>query len=415
WSADSTLHFVSDRTGYWNLYQWDGTAAVPLAPMNADCGRPQWQFGGATYGFLDRQRIALTACHDGFWRLHVIDTTTGDVRELDLPYTSLGPFVAAGGGCVVVVAGGPRHPGAFVRVDVDSGATATLSHEGDQRIDDAVLSVPEQLTFPGHAGETAHAWYYRPHNDTVEGAPDFKPPLLVHAHGGPTGATSTTLSAGVQYWTSRGFAYLDVDYGGSTGYGRAYRRRLDRQSGVVDVGDCVEGARFLAKRGDVDPERLFIDGGSAGGYIVLCAMTFHDVFTAGVSLYGIADVPALFVGTHKFEARYEHIYPADPDEQYARSPLHFVDRVRRPLLLLQGLDDPIVLPSQSQSMYDALRARGLPVAYVTFAGEGHGFRRAENIERALDAETYFVCRVSGIEPPDDIEPIAIDNLAAQAG
>lgn len=415
WSADSTLHFVSDRTGYWNLYRRDGTAAVPLAPMNAECGRPHWVFGTATYGFVDAQRIALTACHDGAWRLHVLDARSGALHDMDLPHTSLGPFVAAGGGSVVMVAGGSRDPAAIVRVDVDSGATTTLSDEGTERIDAALLSEPQHLTFPGHAGETAHAWYYRPHNAAAQVEPDLRPPLLVHAHGGPTSATSTTLSAGVQYWTSRGFAYLDVDYGGSTGYGRAYRKRLDRQSGVVDVGDCVAGARFLAQRGDVDAERLFIDGGSAGGYIVLCAMTFHDTFTAGVSLYGIADVQALFADTHKFEARYEHIYPEDPDEQYARSPGHFVDRVRRPLLLLQGLDDPIVPATQSQGMYDALRGRGVPCAYLTFTGEGHGFRRAESIERALDAETYFLCRVSGIEAPAGLEPIAIDNLGTTAG
>ena len=415
WSADSTLHFVSDRTGYWNLYRWDGATAAALAPMRADCGRPQWAFGYATYGFVDDGRLALTACHDGEWRLHVLDAQNAALHTVGLPYTSLGPFVAASGRSVVMLAGGPRHPAAVVRVDVDGGATTVLSDDGGERIDDAVLSEPEHLTFPGHAGETAHAWYYPPRNDEAAPATGGKPPLLVHAHGGPTSATSTTLSAGVQYWTSRGFAYLDVDYGGSTGYGRAYRMRLDRASGVVDVGDCVAGARFLAARGDVDPDHLFIDGGSAGGYIVLCAMTFHNVFTAGVSLYGIADVQALFTGTHKFEDRYEHIYPEDPDEVYARSPVHFAARVRRPLLLLQGLDDLIVPPAQSQSMYDALRDRDIPCAYLTFAGEGHGFRRAETIQRALEAETYFICRVSGIVPPDDVQPIDIDNLDAPRG
>lgn len=410
WSADSVLHFTSDRTGWWNLYRWADGTVTPLAPMQAECGRPQWSFGTATYGFLDGHRIALCACHDGVWRLHVVDTGTGALEDIELPYTSLGSLMVTGGDSVVVLAGGPRDPAAIVRVDAASGATTTLSAESGARIDASVLSEPEHLTFSGHGGATAHAWYYRPRNDSVASETDTPPPLLVHAHGGPTSATSATVSAAVQYWTSRGIAYLDVDYGGSTGYGRAYRKRLDRASGVVDVGDCVAGARHLAERGEVDGDRLFIEGGSAGGYIVLCAMTFHDVFAAGASLYGIGDLQALFADSHKFEARYETPYPSDPDELYARSPVHFANRVRRPLLLLQGLDDPVVPPSQSAGVFDALSVRGVPCAYVTFEGEGHGFRRADSIERALMAETYFFCRVSGIEPPADAAPIPITNL-----
>ena len=409
WSPDSTLHFVSDRTGYWNLYRWDGTHAAPLAPMDAECGRPHWQFGCATYAFVDETRIALTACHEGTWRLHMIDGHTGELGDVELPYTHLGPWIAGGDGSLVLHAGGPRDPSAIVRIDADSGRSTVLSAEGSERVDDAVRSQPAHVTFPGHAGQTAHAWYYPPHNGGADQA-GGSPPLLVQAHGGPTGQTSTTLNSEVQYWTSRGFAILDVDYGGSTGYGRAYRKRLDRMSGIVDVGDCVAGARFLAARGEVDGERLFIKGGSAGGYVVLCAMTFHDVFAAGASLYGIGDLELLFAHTHKFEARYEEPYPEDPDELHARSPVHFADRVQKPLLLLQGLDDPIVPADQSEAMYDAVRLRGVPTAYLTFAGEGHGFRRAENIERALTAETYFFCRVAGIEPPDDAPPIPIANL-----
>ena len=410
WSPDSTLHFVSDRTGYWNLYRWDGTDAAPLAPMDADCGRPHWQFGSATYAFVDESRIALTACHEGAWHLHMIDSRTGELGNVELPYTHLGPWLAGGDGSLVLHAGGPRDPSAIVRIDADGGGSTVLSAEDSERVDDAVLSQPMHVTFPGYAGETAHAWYYRPHNDGVADVDDAPPPLLVHAHGGPTGQTSTALSAEVQYWTSRGIAILDVDYGGSTGYGRAYRKRLDRKSGIVDVGDCVAGARFLAARGEVDGERLFIKGGSAGGYVVLCAMAFHDVFAAGASLYGIGDLESLFAHAHKFEARYEEPYPEDPDELYARSPVHFAGRVRKPLLLLQGLDDPIVPADQSARMHDAVRLRGVATAYVTFAGEGHGFRRAENIERALTAETYFFCRVAGIEPPYETPPIPIANL-----
>lgn len=415
WSTDSTLHFVSDRTGFWNLYRWDGHAAQPLAPLQADCGRPLWNFGIATYAFLANGRIALTACHDGTWRLHVVDVAGSSARAVELRYTSLGPLLAGGDG-VVMLAGGPRDPAAIVHVDVDTGAATTLSAESGARLDDAVVSVPDHITFPGHAGETAHAWLYRPHNnrnDRDGAAPaegGSPPPLLVHAHGGPTSAVPTTLNEEIQYWTSRGFAYVDVDYGGSTGYGRAYRERLNGQSGIVDVGDCVAAAQHLAATGEADGTQLFIEGGSAGGYIVLCAMTFHDVFAGGASRYGIADVELLFADTHKFEARYESPYPPDPATRQARSPVHFVDRVRRGVLLLQGLDDPIVPPEQSQLMYDALRQRGIPCAYVAFPGEAHGFRRAENIERTVEAELYFFCRLAGIEPPDDAAPVSIDNL-----
>ena len=409
WSAGSTLHFISDRTGWWNLYRLDGDGAVAIAPMRADCGHPQWRLRMASYGFLDGGRIALTACHDGVWRLHVVEPD-GGVRDIDLPYTTLGPSLDTHGDGVVMTAGGPRDAPGIVRVDTSSGASVTLRATAGVGVEPALLSVPEHITFPGHRGETAHAWYYRPHNESVEPPAGARPPLLVHAHGGPTSSTSATLSPAVQYWTSRGFAYLDVDYGGSTGYGRAYRDRLNGASGVVDVGDCVAGAVHLAERGDVDAGRLFIEGGSAGGYIVLCAMAFHDVFAAGASFYGIADLEALLADTHKFESRYDAPYPSDATELRARSPVHFVDRVRRPVLLLQGLDDTIVPAAQSQMMYDALRDAGVPCAYVAFAGEGHGFRQAATVVRSVEAETYFFCRVTGLQPPD-VEPIPIANLA----
>ena len=410
WSPDSTLHFVSDRTGWWNLYRVDGDTAVSVAAMSADCGHPLWRLRMASYGFLDGGRIALTASHDGVWRLHVLDIARGAVSDIDLPYTSLGPYLDAHGDSIVLTAGGPRDAHGIVRIDASSGARTTLRSAAATAIDASVLSVPEHITFPGHGGATTHAWYYRPRNDSVEPEPGTAPPLLVSAHGGPTGSTSATLGPDVQYWTSRGFAYLDVDYGGSTGYGRAYRDRLNGQSGVVDVGDCVAGAQHLAAAGEVDGSRLFVKGGSAGGYIVLCAMTFQDVFAAGASLFGIADIEALLADSHKFEARYEAPYPSDPAELHARSPVHFVDRVKRPVLLLQGLDDTVVPAAQSQMMFDALRAAGIPCAYLAFAGEGHGFRQAENIARTAEAELYFFCLVTGLEPPAGVEPIAIANL-----
>ncbi|MFN2583063.1 MAG: prolyl oligopeptidase family serine peptidase [Candidatus Dormibacteria bacterium] len=410
WSSESTLYFTSDRTGWWNLYRWGGHEVVPVAPMSADCGRPHWRFGMATYAFVDDGRVAITACHDGTWRLHVLDIASGRVDALELPYTSLGPLLAPVAGGVVLLAGGPHDAAAIVRIDIDTGERTVLRTDDVSAIDESILSVPEHITFPGHEGATAHAWYYRPRNDAVEPEPGAVPPLLVHAHGGPTSATSASMSAEVQYWTSLGFAYLDVDYGGSTGYGRAYRERLNGMSGIVDVGDCVAGAEHLAARGEVDASRLFITGGSAGGYIVLCAMVFHDVFKAGASLYGIADIEALLAETHKFEARYDQPYPSTREELHERSPVHFVDRVRHALLLLQGLDDPIVLPAQTDMMFEALQRAGVPCAVIRFPGEGHGFRRAENVARTLEAQLYFLCRVSGLEPPHGIEPVPIANL-----
>ncbi|TME45508.1 MAG: S9 family peptidase [Chloroflexi bacterium] len=414
WSPDSTLYFVSDRTGWWNLYRADGQGMTPVAPMEAECGRPQWAFRLATYAFLDAARVAMTVCHDGAWRLTVVDVAAGRTDDIELPYTSLGPFMDAARDAVVLTGGGPRDPESVVQVDVRTGAHRRLRPISDIDIDESMLSIPRHITFAGHQGETAHAWYYRPRNDAVPAGALKKPPLLVHAHGGPTSATSTDLDPKVQFWTSRGFAYLDVDYGGSTGYGRAYRSRLDAQMGIVDVGDCVAGARHLAQIGEVDGARMLIDGGSAGGYIVLCAMVFHDLFAAGASYYGIADNEALLVDTHKFEARYSDSligpYPECRAAYYERSPVHYVDRVHGALLLLQGEDDVVVPSDQSSMMYDALRKAGIPCAYIAFPGEGHGFRQAANIARSLEVERYFFCRVLGIELPEAIEPVRVANL-----
>jgi dipeptidyl aminopeptidase/acylaminoacyl peptidase len=315
----------------------------------------------------------------------------------------------------VLTGGGPRDPGGVLQIDVRTGAHHRLRAESDIEIDESLLSVPRHITFPGHGGDVAHAWLYRPRNGAVSPGTDELPPLLLHAHGGPTSATSSDLNPEVQFWTSRGFAYLSVDYGGSTGYGRAYRARLNGQMGLVDVGDCVAGARHLAEIGEVDPARLLIDGGSAGGYIVLCAMVFHDVFAAGTSYFGIADNEALLVDSHKFEARYSDRligpYPECREAYYERSPVHFVERVRQAVLLLQGEDDVIVPREQAEMMYDALRNAGVPCAYISFPGEQHGFRQAAHITRSLEAELYFFRRVLAIDAAEDIEPIPIANLA----
>jgi dipeptidyl aminopeptidase/acylaminoacyl peptidase len=311
-------------------------------------------------------------------------------------------------------AGSSTEPAAIVRLDLRTRRCEILRRSSSTEIDAGYLSVPQAIEFPTEGGRSAHGFFYAPQNRDHSAPSGERPPLVVKSHGGPTSAASTALNLGIQYWTSRGIAVLDVNYGGSTGYGRAYRERLKGQWGIVDVDDCVNGARFLVERGLVDGERLAITGGSAGGYTTLCALTFRDFFKAGASHYGISDLEALARDTHKFEARYEESlvgpYPEGRALYRARSPIHFTDRLSCPLIVFQGLEDKVVPPNQSEMMVAALRAKRLPVAYVAFAGEQHGFRRAENIKRALDGELYFYSRVFGFSLADPVEPVPIENL-----
>jgi dipeptidyl aminopeptidase/acylaminoacyl peptidase len=279
------------------------------------------------------------------------------------------------------------------------------------QIDPAYISIPEAIAFPTSNGLTAYAWYYPPKNPEYSAPEGELPPLLVKSHGGPTAAASSSLSLRVQYWTSRGFGYLDVNYGGSTGYGREYRERLDGNWGIVDVEDCINGAKYLAEKGLVDPKRLAISGGSAGGYTTLAALTFHDTFKAGASYYGVSDLEVLARDTHKFESRYlDRLvgkYPEEKEIYYERSPIHFCDRLSCPVIFFQGLEDKVVPPNQAEMMVEILKKKGLPVAYVPFEGEQHGFRRAETIKRALDGEFYFYSRVFGFTPAEELQAIEI--------
>ncbi len=413
WSPSGALHFCSDRSGFWNLYRVEESATVPLAPMEADCGEPLWVFGLSTYAFCSGDRIALAGAVNGVWQLHLLDEKSGSMlTTFDLPFTAMRQVVASGD-VIAMLAGGPRHPRSVVTVDARSGGFEVLRATTDAGSDASMLSVAEPISFTGSGGADSHAFFYPPRNPAVQPAPGELPPLVAHAHGGPTSATDSSLSDTIQYWTSRGFAYVDVNYGGSSGYGRPYRQRLNGGEGVVDVEDCIAAARHLAGEGLVDANRMMITGGSAGGYIVLCAMTFHDVFAAGADHYGIADWETLLDGTHKFEDRYFDYmigpYPERRDLFYERSPIHFIDRVRRPVIIFQGLEDRVVPPDQSQVMYDALLEGGIPCAYIAFPGEQHGFRQQSSIQRALEAELLFYCRVLKIEPADSIEPIDIAN------
>ncbi len=414
WSPDGVLHFVSDRTGWWNLYRWQNGRAEPLCEMPAEFGVPQWVFRQSTYAFVAPDRIACAYTQNGVWRLALLNTTTKALTPFDLPYTEIGS-VRAVGGRVIFIAASPTQAPAIISLDPATGDVTVLRRSSEVSLDAGYLSVPQPIEFPTTAGLVAHALYYPPINRDYRPPAGERPPLLVLSHGGPTGATSTALRLSIQFWTSRGFAVVDVNYGGSTGYGRAYRERLNGAWGIVDVDDCVNAARYLVGRGLADPQRLAIRGGSAGGYTTLAALTFRDVFRAGASHFGVSDLEALATDTHKFESRYlDRLigpYPERRDLYLARSPIHFTDRLATPLILLQGLEDKVVPPSQAEKMFAAVKAKGLPVAYVPFAGEQHGFRKAENIKRALEAELYFYARIFGFALADAIEPVTIENLS----
>ena len=413
WSPDGVLHFVSDRTGWWNLYHWRDGRIEPLCEMDAEFGQPQWAFGLSTYAFQSPTRIICSYNQQGSWHLASLDTTTGKLEPITTPYSMIRGLHTAPGRAVFG-AGSPTEPSSIVQLALETGRIEVLRRSTDLQIDPGYLSIPQAVEFPTEHRLTAHGFFYAPRNRDYTPPDGERPPLLVMSHGGPTSSTSSGFNLNTQYWTSRGIAVLDVNYGGSTGYGRAYRERLKGQWGIVDVDDCVNGARYLAERGEVDGKRLAIRGGSAGGYTTLCAITFRDVFAAGASHFGISDCEALAKETHKFESRYlDRLigpYPERKDLYEARSPIHFVDRIACPLILFQGLEDKVVPPNQAEKMFDAVRAKGIPTAYIPFEGEQHGFRRKENIKRALDAELYFYSRIFGFEPADAIEPMQIENL-----
>jgi dipeptidyl aminopeptidase/acylaminoacyl peptidase len=332
---------------------------------------------------------------------------------IETPYTELS-YLRAGDGHVVFRGGSPTEPRSISQLDLTTGQTEVLRRSSEFEVDPGYLSVPEAVDFPTENGLTAHAFFYRPKNRDYAVPPDERPPLLVIGHGGPTSATSSALDLGIQYWTSRGISVLDVNYRGSTGYGRPYRQQLEGQWGVADVEDSVNGGRYLAERGEVDGDRLMIRGGSAGGYTTLCALAFHDAFKAGASYFGVSDLEALTVDTHKFESRYlDQLvgpYPERKDLYVKRSPIYAADQLSCPVIFFQGLEDKVVPPDQAEMMVKALSERGLPVAYVAFEGEQHGFRRAESIRRALDAELYFYSRVFGFDLAESVEPVEIENL-----
>ncbi len=416
WAANGDLVFVSDRTGWWNLYRaYPGRDDItPLCPMEAEFGKPQWVFGMSTWDFAPDGSIVCAWTRDGAWHIGRLPGDGGELTAYDTQFTYFDGIAVQDQTKALMLAASPEEPGQVISLDLDSGNAVTLRQSMDITLPEGSVSIPEAISWPTTGGATAHGIYYPPAS-TGAVAPDGElPPLLVKSHGGPTSMTSAEFSLGIQYWTSRGFAYLDVNYGGSTGYGRAYRERLNGQWGIVDVDDCISGAMWLAEQGRIDGARMVIKGGSAGGYTTLAALTFREVFRAGVSSYGIGDLEAMTRDTHKFESRYLDTlvgpWPEDKATYDERSPIHHVERLNCAMLLLQGLDDKVVPPAQAETMAEAVRAKGLPVALLMFEGEGHGFRKEETIHRVLQAELSFHSQVLGFPHPEGVSPLNIENL-----
>lgn len=399
WSPAGTLTFISDRTNWWNLYQWRAGAAVPLCPLDAEFCPPQWVFGMSSYVFADASTILCTYRRSGVTTLARLDVDSGELTPFDLPYDDIESLSLAGN-TLVFNGGSPTDIGGLVSLDLATGVHKMVRRLSPVTVDDAYLSIPEAIAFATEGGLTAHAFFYPPHNADFVAPDGQKPPVIVFSHGGPTGATSSTLDLRIQFWTSRGFAVLDVNYGGSTGYGRDYRQRLNGQWGIVDVMDCINAARAMAQAGRVDGDRMAIRGGSAGGFTTLAALTFHDVFKAGASYYGVSDLGALARDTHKFESRYLDSmvgpYPERKDLYEARSPLTHADQLSTPVIFLQGGEDKVVPPNQAEMMIEVLEQKGVPVEYVLYPEEGHGFRQADNIKDALTRELTFYRRVFGL-------------------
>ena len=424
WDSDGTLYFLSDRNGGWNLYRWRGgavepAAVLPAALRAAESGGPLWQLGQSSYTLLGDGRALACFCHQAREQLALIDLAHGSVTTLPLPFVAYGSLGALDARTGVAVAATEDDLAALVTVDLATGRHEVVRRPSPSPLPRAFVSRAEAIEFPTQPGDdgaprTAHAFFYPPHHPDYAAPPGERPPLMVVLHGGPTGHSTPALSLQRQFWTTRGFAVVDVNDGGSSGFGRDYRRRLRGQWGVVDLADAVAAVRFLVDSGRADARRVVIRGGSAGGFTVLCALAFTDVFAAGINYFGVADLESLAADTHKFESRYLDSLvaplPAGQPIYLDRSPIHHLQRMSAALITFQGAEDRAVPPEQSRAIVAAVRDRGLPVAYLEFEGEQHGFRRAENIARALQAEVYFLGRVLGHAPADNVAAVAIDNL-----
>jgi dipeptidyl aminopeptidase/acylaminoacyl peptidase len=414
WSPDGTLHFAAEPEGWMNLFRFVDGAVEAVTDREAEFVYPDWLFGYATYGFLADGAIVAIAREGGRDRLFVIGPARGAIREIDVPFTEMSSM-SVDGDTVVLRGAAPDRFASIVELDPATGAWSPIREAMQHPLAPEDVSIPRPVEFPTAGGRTAYGQFYAPRSRRFTGPAGERPPLIVTSHGGPTSAAYTGLTVLAQLFTSRGFAVLDVDYGGSTGYGKDYRKRLEGQWGVVDLQDCENGARWLVAEGLVDGEKLAIRGGSASGYTTLCAMTFSNEFKAGTSYFGIGDLETFRAETHKFESRYDQTligpWPAAKQLYHDRSPINFVDRISCPVLILQGAEDRVVPPSQAEEIVDALWEKHLPHAYLLFPGEDHGFRAAENIIRSFEAELSFYGQIFGFRPADDFEPIKVEFLA----
>lgn len=418
WGPDGTLHVLTDASGWWNLARVDARGSVmPLISLEADLCGPFWGFAPAPYAFLPDGSVLIAPRHGGNARLAMVRPHSGDSPDF------LGDGWVGGSPClsgtrVLAIVGRPTHAPQVVAIDIrGTDPRFEVLREADASIPDEDISTGEAVTFPTASGAQAHATYYAPKNASHEALEGTLPPLIVLSHGGPTSATSAVYSAPVQFWTTRGFAVVDVDYRGSTGFGRTYREALHNSWGIADVDDCVAAANYLADAGRIDRSRLAIMGGSAGGYTTLACLAFRPgVFAAGLSDYGIGDLEALAAHTHKFEARYlDRLvapYPSGRLVYRTRSPLHHVDQIETPMLILQGEDDRVVPPDQARSMAAALDRKGVPHALVVFEGEGHGFRAATTITTVYATKLAFLGKVLGFVPNGDAAAVQIRHLPA---
>lgn len=413
WGPDGTLYFVSDRNGWWNLHASYSGLVEPLIEMEAEFASPQWVFGLSNYAVQSATKIICSYNKSGFWRLASFDNDARTLTDIETPYQDLS-YLRTNGEKLVFRGGAPDRFAEIACMDLASGKISVLKKSNSCDIDSKYFSAAQAIEFPSKDGGTSHAFFYPAKNPDYEATPGSLPPLVVKSHGGPTSACSSTLELSIQYWTSRGFSVVDVNYGGSTGYGRKYRERLNGTWGIVDVDDCVSAVEYLKKEGKIDPTKTAITGGSAGGYTTLCALAFRSgSFAAGACYYGVSDLTLLAQDTHKFESRYlDRLvgpYPARKDLYEARSPLNHASNISCPVIFFQGLDDKVVPPSQSELMLKALKNKGLPVAYLSFEGEQHGFRKADTIKACLESELGFFCQVFGIPRDDNPPSLKIEN------
>ena len=415
WDSDGTLYFICDRSGYWNLHARQGNNSRPVWQREAEFASPLWTLGQANYVLMGDGHAVARFSERGIDRLAVIDLHRGTARILDLPYVEFSHLARLDSRNIVALVGSVDAPPAIMRIDVVHSSATILRSAGSSPLPKESVSVAKPIDFPTADGGVAHAFYYQPRNAGFVAPASTLPPLLTFVHGGPTSQATAAFAARIQFWTSRGFAVVDVNHRGSSGFGRNFRRQLNGNWGVVDVEDAIAAVRYLGKTGAADPARTAISGGSAGGYTVLNALSSSDVFKAGADYYGVSDITALAQDTHKFESRYLDSligpFPAMKSVYESRSPLNHLDGFKVPLIVLQGADDPVVPPSQSERIVAALRKRGVPVAYLLFPGESHGFRKPENTTRALQAELSFYGQVFGFIPADSLPPLKVEGLS----